>query len=262
MYIESLKLKGYKKFKEFTINFQPQINVLIGENEAGKSTLLEAIDIVLNQKIFNSNTSFEQYFNQDHINEYRRNPSIETLPKIEIELFFNDEQELTSEYFNGLHSSLKPTLKSGIKFTYKFDENYRELLESLFEGDYDESIIPLDYYIAEWITFAGRKYINKKSPIKNVLIDNSIRKNNLFDSYSKRIFATKIELADRQDLSYQFRKIIHNFLDGNTERLNFQDYSFGVDEGKTMLENVLDLKSEGVSIQNKGKGKENLIRAC
>ncbi|NBD25542.1 ATP-dependent nuclease [Paenibacillus glycinis] len=260
MYIEQLKIKGFKKFKDFTISFNKHINVLIGENEAGKSTILEAIDIALNQKIFNSTNNSEKYFNNDIVHQYKTNPSIDTLPRIEIELLFNDENELNSEYFNGLHSSFTPILKNGITFTYKFDESYRELLESMYDGGYDESFVPTDYYIAEWVTFAGRKYINKKSPLKNVLIDNSIRKNNLFDSYSKRIFNNNIKVRDRQHLSYQFRKNIQNFITENNEQLNIKEYNFGIDEDKTVLENLLDLKSDGVSIQNKGKGKENLIK--
>jgi putative ATP-dependent endonuclease of OLD family len=260
MYIKHMKIKGFKKFKDFTIDFKEHINVLIGENEAGKSTILEAIDIVLNQKIFNSTNNFEKYFNNENVNQYKQSPSIDTLPKIEIELFFSDEDDLDYEYFNGLHSSFTPVPKNGINFTYKFDENYRELLESMYDESYYEHFIPTDYYMAEWVTFAGRKYINKKSPIKNVLIDNSIRKNNLFDSYSKRIFNNNIEVADRQNLSYQFRKNIQNFVNENTEQLNIKDYNFGIDENKTVLENLLDLKSDGVSIQNKGKGKENLIK--
>ncbi|NOU63209.1 AAA family ATPase [Paenibacillus sp. LMG 31461] len=260
MHIEQLKIKGLKKFKDFNITFNKNINVLIGENEAGKSTILEAIDIVLNQKVFNSTNNSEKYFNNANISQYKTNPSIDTLPKIEIELIFDDEEELNSEYFNGLHSSFTPILKNGITFTYKFDESHRDLLENMFDGSYDENFIPTDYYIAEWVTFAGRKYINKKSPIKNVLIDNSIRKNNLFDSYSKRIFNNNIKVTDRQNLSYQFRKKIQKFVNENTDQLNIKEYNFGIDEDKTVLENLLDLKSDGVSIQNKGKGKENLIK--
>lgn len=63
MYIDQLIIKGYKKFEKFDIEFNKEINVIIGENESGKSTILEAIDIVLNQKVFNTGSgTFEQYF--------------------------------------------------------------------------------------------------------------------------------------------------------------------------------------------------------
>ncbi|MCF7753969.1 AAA family ATPase [Paenibacillus xylanexedens] len=260
MYIEQLKITGFKKFKQFSIPFKPQVNVLIGENEAGKSTILEAIDIVLNQKIFYSNNMVEKYFNIDNVNTFKDKPSIQTLPKIEIELFLSSSTDLNMEYFHGVHcSSLEPCI--GLKFTYQFDENYRGLIENLFDTPYQNEItIPIDYYIAEWTTFAGRKYINRKSPLKNILIDNSIRKNNIFDSYSKKVFLNTVDTISRQDLSFQFRKNIQKFMNENTTKLEIQDYSFGFDESKTIFENLLDLKSDGISIQNMGKGKENLIK--
>ncbi|MBW7476287.1 AAA family ATPase [Paenibacillus oenotherae] len=148
MYIEHLKIRGFKKFSTFNIDFNKHINVLIGENEAGKSTILEAIDIVLNQRLFNSTNNSEKYFNIDNVNQFRKNPSIDTLPKIEIELFLSDEKDLNSEYFNGLHTS-STIPKNGIYFTYKFDESYREILEIMYDGSYDKNFIPTDYYISE-----------------------------------------------------------------------------------------------------------------
>ncbi|MFD2045704.1 AAA family ATPase [Ornithinibacillus salinisoli] len=86
------------------MNFNKNINVLIGQNESGKSTVLEAIDIVLNQKYFIKSTGvFEQFFNLENVNKYRLNPRIENLPKIEIELFLGDSDDISNAYFNGLH---------------------------------------------------------------------------------------------------------------------------------------------------------------
>jgi len=260
MFIKKLNIKGYKKFTDFTICFNEFLNVLVGENEAGKSTVLEAIDIVLNQKFFlNSTGIFEQYFNLDNINKYRQDPKIENLPKIEIELFLNDSTGINNAYFNGLHSSTQPALNSGIIFSYKFDENYRGIFETT-DMHQDEIFIPTDYYIAEWKTFAGHKYINKKSPIKNILIDNSVRKNNIYDSYTKRVFNNSVDQQNKQNLSHQLKKSFQGFLNSNEQHLHIKEYTLGIDENKTVLENLLDLKSDGVSIQNKGKGKENLIK--
>ena len=43
-YIKSLTIEGLKKFEHFNIEFDKNINIIIGENEAGKSTILEAIN--------------------------------------------------------------------------------------------------------------------------------------------------------------------------------------------------------------------------
>jgi predicted ATP-dependent endonuclease of OLD family len=45
--IERVRVVGYRKFRE--LNFEPhqRLNILVGDNDAGKSTLLEAITLAL-----------------------------------------------------------------------------------------------------------------------------------------------------------------------------------------------------------------------
>lgn len=48
MAIKKIKIKGFKIFKDiFEIEFNNKINVIVGNNEAGKSTILEAINLAL-----------------------------------------------------------------------------------------------------------------------------------------------------------------------------------------------------------------------
>lgn len=49
-YIKSLHIEGLKKFRYFNMNFNKHMNILVGENEAGKTTILDAIKTVLNQQ--------------------------------------------------------------------------------------------------------------------------------------------------------------------------------------------------------------------
>ena len=46
-YIEKIKIQNFGRFKQFSVEFNSTLNLLIGDNEAGKSTILSAIDIVL-----------------------------------------------------------------------------------------------------------------------------------------------------------------------------------------------------------------------
>ena len=47
--LKSIHIEGFKKFRKFDMEFNPKVNILVGENEAGKTTILEAIKLVLNQ---------------------------------------------------------------------------------------------------------------------------------------------------------------------------------------------------------------------
>jgi len=58
MYLKRLKLKNYRLFSDVDIIFQKGMNVLIGKNSSGKSTILEAIDFLLSTN--NANVPAEE----------------------------------------------------------------------------------------------------------------------------------------------------------------------------------------------------------
>jgi putative ATP-dependent endonuclease of OLD family len=48
MLLKQLKLKNFRGYKDFTVDFDDSMNVIIGKNDIGKSTILEALDIFFN----------------------------------------------------------------------------------------------------------------------------------------------------------------------------------------------------------------------
>ena len=76
MIINKLKIQNYKLFKSKTIEFNDNINILVGNNDAGKSTILEmisivttgklngiAIDRIINVSFFNNDIRIPKYVN-------------------------------------------------------------------------------------------------------------------------------------------------------------------------------------------------------
>jgi predicted ATP-dependent endonuclease of OLD family len=57
MFLKQLKLINYRLFDNIEVTFREGMNVLIGKNSTGKSTILEAIDFLLNNNI---NVPFEE----------------------------------------------------------------------------------------------------------------------------------------------------------------------------------------------------------
>lgn len=93
MFIEKIKLKNFKKFKgEHTIDFNEDINVLIGDNEAGKSSILTSLDIVLSGSQIKIDTlGLENLFNADVIKDFLNgNKRFKDLPELYIEVYLND----------------------------------------------------------------------------------------------------------------------------------------------------------------------------
>ena len=48
MYIEKVEIRNFKAIEDMTIEFQQGTNLLIGDNGAGKTSILEALTVALN----------------------------------------------------------------------------------------------------------------------------------------------------------------------------------------------------------------------
>lgn len=92
--IKKVRIQNYKQFKDITISFNEGCNIIIGNNDAGKTSLLEAINLALTAKLYGRSILQElspYLFNQDLVNQYvndvkqKKNPA---LPEIIIEVFF------------------------------------------------------------------------------------------------------------------------------------------------------------------------------
>lgn len=93
MIIEKMKIINFKKFYgEKDIIFNEDFNVLIGNNEAGKSSILLALDLVLSGSQSKIETiGLENLFNCKIIKEFMdSNKDITKLPELIIELYLKD----------------------------------------------------------------------------------------------------------------------------------------------------------------------------
>ena len=95
MAIEKVIIQNFKKFKNpFEVKFNENINLLVGDNESGKSTILEAIHVALTGMYAGRNirNQLSTYlFNREAVEEYLasvENGQPIAPPEIMIELYF------------------------------------------------------------------------------------------------------------------------------------------------------------------------------
>ena len=93
-HIKQLRLYNFKRFQTLDLNLSPDLNVLIGDNESGKSTVLQAIDLAIS----GSRSKVESYgidhlMNRTAIEQFDSipNKSIQDLPSIRVEVFLSEQ---------------------------------------------------------------------------------------------------------------------------------------------------------------------------
>ena len=176
MKIKKVNIENYKCFKSFTLDFNDGVNIIVGDNEAGKSTILEAINLALSGLLngrYLRNELTQYIFNHDIEKEYLEslNPSnaIKPLPPphILIEVFFEGEN-LPEMEGDGNSTEKK---NSGVTFKVEFDLTYQPEYEELIKSEV--ATIPIEFYKVSWISFARETLSGGNIPMKSVLIDSS-----------------------------------------------------------------------------------------
>lgn len=227
MKIEKLVLQNYKSFKERTvITFNEGLNILVGDNEAGKSTILEAIHLCLSGILDGKylKHDFHQYlFNYQVIEEYLHKIKTDKtvkLPELLIEVYFQNHEDLSE--FEGSYNSEHNYKAQGIRFEIKLDDTYSDLYKDLIALTDEQTSLPIEYFHIEWQSFARKAVIGRIIPIKSVLIDSSSSKvKNGSDIYLSKIIKDNLSKAEQIGLAQSYRKLKQNFNDdGNVTALN------------------------------------------
>ena len=260
-YIKHMHIEGFKKFYELDVQFNEHMNILVGENEAGKSTILDAIRTVLNQQYRNVDKAIlKDLFNVKMVEEFKANPSVKTLPWICIEIELElDVKQKNSEYFYGevYGKKAKQVEKFGITFECRFDQELGEgLEESVIDGK-----IPYEYYGFTWKTYANRPYKIIKRPLKFLSIDttsNSAAPS--FNYYNKALFTSRYDESVRMRAKNEFRDKLNEAIESVNLPPISTNQKFGVDSNKVVLESVLSVYENSIALENKGSGMESLIK--
>ncbi|WP_271425241.1 ATP-dependent nuclease [Aequorivita sinensis] len=258
--IERIKIKNFGRFKEFSIGFDQNLNVLIGDNEAGKSTILNAIDIVLSgsrSKV--ENYGLDHLFNSEVIEDFlSSNKKYENLPILYAELYLNDQ---SNKDLDGKWNS-DGIPAHGIQLICEPREDLSKEIKDILLQDDDN--FPFEYYSIIFKTFSGESYTGYRKFMQHILLDNTqINNEYATKSYIKTLYHNSIKDAEKNKHHNEYRKHKENFRTTILKDLNerIEDYSFAIrTNSKANLETDLTIKEGNIEIQNKGKGRQCFIK--
>lgn len=219
MAIHKVKITNFKCFNglfEFVLN--KGLNILVGNNEAGKSTILEAIHIALTGLYGGRSIKNElsQYlFNREVVESYINSVNIGKPlppPSISIEVFFDGS--INPEYEGNFNSENIPC--EGLVCQISFDEKYSDEYNVLVSNKNMMSL-PIEYYEVTWITFARQNITIRGIPVKSAMIDSSnYRFQNGSDVYISRIVKDLLSAEEVTAVSQAHRRMKDTFIDNDS----------------------------------------------
>jgi putative ATP-dependent endonuclease of OLD family len=276
MKIKKVVLSNFKSFKDkFTLPLNSGMNIIVGNNEAGKSTLLEAINLVLTG-LYNGRpvaTDLSQYlFNQASVQEYINSVTQgkpHPPPELLIELYFEDHDDLA--FMQGDGNSEK-SYTNGLLLKIELKDEYNDLYEALIATK-DVKTLPIEYYHVVWKTFARQSVLARNIPLRSAFIDSSAsRYQNGSDVYISRIIKDLLTQKELVDISQSHRKMKEHFMGSDSiEAINTKISSAGKISdkaikicvelsGKNAWENSLMTYLNDIPFHFIGKGEQSIVK--
>jgi putative ATP-dependent endonuclease of the OLD family len=278
MYIKKLIIENFKCFEgKFPLDLNKSLNILVGDNEAGKSTILEAIHLALSGWIYGKYIGTEltqALFNNKVINKYLESLGTKSPlqpPQISIELYFEIPDDSLSYIFKGSRNSTKRE-ECGVKFEIRFSEKYKDEYRLLVSNGDKLSSLPIEYYEFSWSSFADHELTPKSIPFKSALIDSSSNRNqNGSDIYITRIIRDSLTEEHIVKISQAHRKLKDDFAKDDAIKaindelkqklISDKKVELSIDVStKTAWENSLTTYLDGIPFSNIGRGEQCLVK--
>ena len=155
MYIKQFNIKKFRVFDEISLLFNKGVNIIIGENNSGKTTIIDALRICLGYGKSDTNIYIQEsdlHLNPSDPNEYNT--------EIQFDLIFEIESEIEKQCFNDFisqdseHPELQ-TIQFHLKYTFEQNGRRRFFTRSVWGGDNEGQQIPYEALQEIFYTYLG-----------------------------------------------------------------------------------------------------------
>lgn len=273
--ITKVHIKGYRKFKELIFQPNKDINIIVGMNESGKTTLLEAITMALTGRHegYRATEAFNPYwFNNELVDKYfaslrtgRKANPLKDLPEFRIDVHLETERG-ERQKMRGIHNMLGEDSVGLSIHAYPDPEYCEELAQYLKDSDCPK-VLPIEYYRLDWRDFANQPVYRQPKGLGVAVIDTrTIRSDRGMDYYTRQLLEERLDARTRTHVSAAHRKMKSNLADDLLDVLNT---TFGTDldnrsriklgvqvdqSRSTAWENTLTPSINNVPFSQSGKG--------
>ena len=223
--IERIHVRNYRTFNTLDLKPKDGMNIIVGNNDAGKSTLLEAISLVLNGRLNGRWIGDElnpYWFNTEVVRDFfdAYNKGEEVMPpSILIELYFGKEDQ--PQKLRGRNNSFSLDCP-GVSLSVEPDPEYSTQIQAYLQGDHPP-LLPVEYYKINWKGFDGNALNKRPMELKTAIIDGrTIRSTRGIDIQTRQMLSDYIDGKDSADISVAYRQAKYQLTETMLKQVNQQ----------------------------------------
>ena len=258
--INKIVLSNFKRFRYFELEFNDKLNILVGDNEAGKSSVLLALDLILSGSRNKVETmGLETLFSNEVVSEFLAGAKkFSDLPKLFVEIYLPEQHNAE---LNGKNNS-KSIVCDGLRLSCEPIDEYSKEIDEVLKDEHPN--FPFEYFAIKFTTFAGEPYSGFRKPFKHLVIDSSLINNDYATrEYTRSIYGANATVLERNRNENLYRKSKAVFKRESLADLNekLDSYKFSVRTNpKSNLETDLVITEDDIPIESKGKGRQCFIK--
>lgn len=278
MKIQKLRIVNFKKFNDIIIEMNDDTNIFVGENDSGKTTILEALAMALTGKINGVNiaTKFTpDWFNYDARIDYINSLSTDnpkSPPMIVIEVFFKNENDPKFQNYCGTNN-LSHEDAIGVKLEIKFNSDYSDAYKNLLtEGKVLD--IPIEFYKVEFRSFANPDFYIPTTSKKLGIIDTTKKDYGIvLNRFVSNSISTYLSEEEETNLRLAYRSNRKDFTDSTAvKNLNEKIKQENLFKNKVVSLNLKESEIDGwkneivlsidsIPFENLGFGSQNMLKS-
>lgn len=277
MYINVVRIWNFKRFDYIEVPLTDGLNVLVGDNDSGKSTVLEAVHLVLTGVYRGraiSGAISEDLFNREIVRSFfqsARGGGGDPAPYVRVEVVFGGREAETAQFLGD--GNLKRQAEPGIFLSIELDEEEFGNDFRQYVNDEESDELPVEYYRCVRGTFARERLVQNRLKFRSSLIDSS----GFFLRPGSRAYVSKtardaLPEANRIGLVQAYRRAQTGFnvdeqvvlankeIAKKVRSLSKKKVSFAASRGnKDAWEGGVETRLDNIPLENAGAGSRSIV---
>jgi len=267
MYLSNLKIENFRKYKYLSVNFTTGLNLIVGENDSGKTAVIDAIKYILHTQSFEYiRPNYEDFYLENSKSENERSV------KFKIECIFKDFKDYEAKSFLewlGIDDDGKYYLKIWLEGTRKGSKVFYDLRAGADNEGSQISGEARDYLRTTYLKplrDAEAELTPKRGSRLSQILDNHEEFEDKENHRLKRIMKLTNKAIENYFTKYDGKNLledVNSYLASFSLKKNSLNSKFQVSENslKSVLEKLsLKLFNHEISENNiQGLGSQNLL---